>query len=75
VFLLTLCVRFVFCLSALTHFYTHTQEQVKGSQGAGKVDEALDRAAKGPDKADEGKAGSKPQLPNRPAGKGKGGRR
>lgn len=50
-------------------------EQVKGSQGAGKVDEALDRAAKGPDKADEGKAGSKPQLPNRPAGKGKGGRR
>jgi hypothetical protein len=52
------------------------QEQVKGSQGAGKVDEALDRAAKA-DKGDEGDKGkaTKPQLPARPAGKGKGGRR
>lgn len=53
------------------------QEQVKGSQGAGKVDEALDRGAKADkgDEGDKGKAGAKPQLPNRPAGKGKGGRR
>lgn len=53
------------------------QEQVKGSQGAGKVDEALDRGAKADkgDEGDKGKAGAKPQLPSRPAGKGKGGRR
>lgn len=52
------------------------QEQVKGSQGAGKVDDALDRGAKA-DKGEEdkGKAAAKPQLPARPAGKGKGGRR
>jgi hypothetical protein len=50
------------------------QEQVKGSQGAGKVDENLDRAAKG-DEGDKGKAAAKPALPARPAGKGKGGRR
>eukprot|EP00878_Enallax_costatus_P023322 GHUV01024796.1.p1 GENE.GHUV01024796.1~~GHUV01024796.1.p1 ORF type:complete len:527 (+),score=199.75 GHUV01024796.1:936-2516(+) len=52
------------------------QETVKGSQGAGRVDEALDRAAKAergesPDKA---KGPAKPNLPARP-GKGKGGRR
>ena len=53
------------------------QEQVKGSQGAGKVDEALDRAAKADkgDDGDKGKAAAKPQLPARPAGKGKSGRR
>lgn len=55
------------------------QEQVKGSQGAGKVDEALDRGAKA-DRGEEadkgGKAGAaKPQLPARSGGKGKGGRR
>jgi hypothetical protein len=55
----------------------YPQEQVKGSQGAGKVDEALDRGAKADkgDEGDKGKAGAKPQLPSRPAGKGKGGRR
>jgi len=54
-----------------------SQEQVKGSQGAGKVDEALDRGAKADkgDDGDKGKAAGKPQLPSRPAGKGKGGRR
>lgn len=64
------------CFSAC--LLTHTQEQVKGSQGAGKVDDALDRAAKadkGDEGGDKGKSGSKPQLPSRPAGKGKGGRR
>jgi hypothetical protein len=55
----------------------HPQEQVKGSQGAGKVDEALDRGAKADkgDEGDKGKGGAKPQLPSRAAGKGKGGRR
>ena len=49
---------------------------MKGSQGAGRVDEALDRAAKAergesPEKA---KGPAKPNLPARP-GKAKGGRR
>lgn len=53
------------------------QETVKGSQGAGKVDEALDRGAK----ADRGEsdaaaaAPSKPAMPPGKAPKGKGGRR
>lgn len=52
------------------------QETVKGSQGAGRVDDALDRGAKAergesPEKA---KGPAKPNLPARPA-KGKGGRR
>jgi hypothetical protein len=82
------CCLFAFSRSATTHPLTYIltltnpppppppQEQVKGSQGAGKVDEALDRAAKA-DKGDEGDKGkaTKPQLPARPAGKGKGGRR
>jgi signal recognition particle subunit SRP72 len=45
--------------------------QVKGSQGAGKVDEALDRT-KGPAEAeDKGKAPAKPNLPARKGGKGR----
>lgn len=53
------------------------QDTVKGSQGAGKVDEALDRAAKAErgEEPEKGKGPAKPNLPARAAGKGKGGRR
>jgi hypothetical protein len=56
---------------------TVVQETVKGSQGAGKVDEALDRAAKAErgEEPEKAKGPVKPNLPTRAGGKGKGGRR
>lgn len=53
------------------------QETVKGSQGAGKVDEALDRGAKAErgEEPEKAKGPAKPNLPARAGSKGKGGRR
>ncbi|KAF8057286.1 srp72 [Scenedesmus sp. PABB004] len=49
------------------------QETVKGSQGAGKVDEALDRAAKADrgEEPEKAKGPARPNLPARPKGKGR----
>lgn len=48
------------------------EQQVKGSQGAGQVDENLDRGkAPAGDQAGTSKAPNKPNLPNRPKGKGR----
>lgn len=41
-------------------------------QGAGKVDESLDRTNAQPVKADAAKQSAKPVLPPKPAGKSKG---
>jgi len=51
------------------------QETVKGSQGAGKVDETLDRSKGTAEPEAKPAAAPKPQLPARPAGKGKPGRK
>jgi hypothetical protein len=48
---------------------SHAQDATKGSQGAGRVDEALDRT----NAADEPEA--KPKAPARPAGGKKGGKK
>jgi hypothetical protein len=52
----------------------HAQETVKGSQGAGKVDEALDRTKAAAAEEQKGASSSKPQLPARQGSK-KGGKR
>lgn len=62
---------------AMFLFSSALQETVKGSQGAGKVDEALDRGAKAErgEEPEKAKGPAKPNLPARAGSKGKGGRR